>query len=59
MLELTRHQDSIGTVVKEGNDLISEGKVTEEEESEIRVQMGLLNNRWEDLRLKTIERQTK
>lgn len=59
MLELTKHQDSIGNVVKEGNDLITEGKVTAEEENEIRVQMGLLNNRWEELRLKMIERQSK
>ncbi|XP_069136952.1 dystrophin-like isoform X1 [Argopecten irradians] len=58
MLELTKHQDSIGLVVKEGNDLISEGKILEEEESEIRVQMGLLNHRWEDLRMKTIHRQS-
>lgn len=59
MLELTKHQDSIGNVVKEGNDLITEGKVTTEEENEIRVQMGLLNNRWEELRLKMIDRQSK
>ncbi|XP_061169275.1 dystrophin-like isoform X1 [Saccostrea echinata] len=59
MLELTKHQDSIGNVVKEGNDLITEGKVVAEEENEIRVQMGLLNNRWEELRLKMIDRQSK
>ncbi|XP_041352153.1 dystrophin-like isoform X2 [Gigantopelta aegis] len=59
MLELTKHQDSIGNVLKEGNDLIADGKVTEEEEHEIRMQMGLLNNRWEDLRLKALARQSK
>ncbi|XP_067674722.1 dystrophin-like isoform X3 [Haliotis asinina] len=59
MLELTKHQDSIGNVLKEGNDLIADGKVTEEEENEIRVQMGLLNNRWEDLRLKALDRQSR
>ena len=59
MLELTKHQDSIGNVLKEGNDLIADGKVTEEEEHEIRMQMGLLNNRWEDLRLKALSRQSK
>ena len=59
MLELTKHQDSIGEVVKEGNDLITEKKVGEEEANEIRVQMGLLNNRWEDLRLVMIDRQSK
>ncbi|XP_063403799.1 dystrophin-like isoform X1 [Mytilus trossulus] len=58
MLELTQHQESIVHVVKEGNDLISEKKVTEDEEKEIQIQMGLLRNRWEDLRQKTIERQS-
>ncbi|WAR08800.1 DMD-like protein, partial [Mya arenaria] len=55
MLELTRHQDSIGAVLRDGNDLIVEGKVKAEEEQEIRVQMGLLNNRWEELRLKALQ----
>ncbi|XP_053396069.1 dystrophin-like isoform X7 [Mercenaria mercenaria] len=59
MLELTKHQDSIGTVLREGNDLIVEGKVKSDEENEIRVQMGLLNNRWEELRLKALDRQSK
>ena len=59
MLELTKHQDSIGNVLREGNDLISENKVKQDEENEIRVQMGLLNNRWEELRLKALDRQSK
>ncbi|KAL5009782.1 hypothetical protein ScPMuIL_012087 [Solemya velum] len=59
MFQLTKHQDSIGNVLKEGSDLVANGKVTEDEENEIRVQMGLLNNRWEDLRLKALERQSK
>ena len=59
MLELTKHQDSIGNVLREGNDLISDGKVKQDEENEIRVQMGLLNNRWEELRLKALDRQSK
>ena len=59
MLELTKHQDSIGNVLREGNDLISESKVKQDEENEIRVQMGLLNNRWEELRLKALDRQSK
>ena len=59
MLDLARHQDSVGAVLRDGNDLIVEGKVRAEEEQEIRVQMGLLNNRWEELRLKALERQSK
>ncbi|KAK7483287.1 hypothetical protein BaRGS_00025454, partial [Batillaria attramentaria] len=59
MLELTQHQDSIGAVLRDGNELITEGRVTPEEEHEIRVQMGLLNNRWEDLRVKALDRQAR
>ena len=59
MLELTKHQDSIGNVLREGNDLVTDSKVKQDEENEIRVQMGLLNNRWEELRLKALDRQSK
>ena len=59
MVELTRHQDSIGGVLKEGNDLLTDGKVTTEEEKEIRTQMSLLNNRWEELRVKALGRQSR
>ncbi|XP_070191463.1 dystrophin-like isoform X2 [Littorina saxatilis] len=59
MLELTQHQDSIGAVLRDGNELITEGRVTAEEEHEIRVQMGLLNNRWEELRVKALDRQAR
>ena len=59
MLELTQHQGSIGSVLRDGNELVTEGRVTEDEEHEIRVQMGLLNNRWEELRLKALDRQAK
>ncbi|XP_012946043.2 dystrophin [Aplysia californica] len=59
MVELTRHQDSIGGVLKEGNDLLTEAKVTAEEDKEIRTQMSLLNNRWEELRVKALDRQSR
>ncbi|CAL1537370.1 unnamed protein product [Lymnaea stagnalis] len=59
MVELTRHQDSIGGVLKEGNDLLADGKVTPEEDKEIRTQMSLLNNRWEELRVKALDRQSR
>ena len=41
------------------NDLVTDSKVKQDEENEIRVQMGLLNNRWEELRLKALDRQSK
>lgn len=59
MLDLTAHQSSVGDVLQEGNRLITERKVNDEEENEIRVQMRLLSNRWEDLRIKAMERQSK
>ena len=59
MMQLTKHQSRVGSVLQEGNFLIVEGKVTEDEENEIRLQMSLLNSRWEDLRVKAMDRQTK
>ncbi|XP_063954064.1 dystrophin-like [Lytechinus pictus] len=58
MVELMTHQNSVGNALQEGNHLIIEGKVNEEEESEIREQMTLLNSRWEALRLSAMERQS-
>ncbi|KAG1660545.1 Dystrophin [Nymphon striatum] len=59
MLDLTSHQNKVGEVLQEGNHLISRGLLAVEEENEIQVQMSLLNNRWEDLRTKAMNRQTK
>ncbi|XP_048577310.1 dystrophin isoform X2 [Nematostella vectensis] len=58
MMELTSHQASVGGVLEFGNQLISEGVVTEKEENEIRDQMISLNERWESLRITSMERQT-
>ncbi|XP_022094793.1 dystrophin-like [Acanthaster planci] len=59
MMELTSHQNSVGNALQEGNYLILENKVTDDEENEIREQMSLLNSRWENLRIAAMERQTK
>ncbi|XP_071801510.1 dystrophin-like isoform X3 [Asterias amurensis] len=59
MMELTSHQNSVGNALQEGNYLILENKVSEDEENEIREQMSLLNSRWENLRIAAMERQTK
>ncbi|XP_013413171.1 dystrophin isoform X2 [Lingula anatina] len=59
MMELTKHQGNVGNVLQEGNHLISDGKITEEEENQIRMQMSLLNERWEKLRVSAMDRQTK
>ncbi|XP_059506330.1 dystrophin isoform X10 [Stegostoma tigrinum] len=59
MMELTAHQGNVGNILQAGNQLLAEGKLTEDEESEIREQMNLLNSRWENLRVASMERQSK
>uniref|UniRef100_A0A1W7RAQ1 Protein detached n=1 Tax=Hadrurus spadix TaxID=141984 RepID=A0A1W7RAQ1_9SCOR len=58
MLELTRYQIGIGEVLQKGNTLVSQGKVSLDEQEEIQMQIELLNSRWEDLRLKAMDRQS-
>uniref|UniRef100_A0A672HW03 Utrophin n=1 Tax=Salarias fasciatus TaxID=181472 RepID=A0A672HW03_SALFA len=59
MMELTAHQSSVGNVLQAGNQLIAQGILTEEEENEIREQMTLLNSRWENLRVASMDRQAR
>ncbi|XP_030642262.1 utrophin isoform X2 [Chanos chanos] len=59
MMELTAHQSSVGNVLQAGNQLIAQGNLTEEEEEEIREQMTLLNSRWENLRVASMDRQAR
>ncbi|XP_048870512.1 dystrophin isoform X3 [Brienomyrus brachyistius] len=59
MVELTSHQGSVGRVLQSGSMLLAEGRLTEEEENEIREQMNLLNSRWEHLRVASMERQSR
>ncbi|XP_063855861.1 dystrophin-like [Scylla paramamosain] len=59
MLDLTARQGGIGDVLGEGSRLLREGVMEDEEEEEVRVQMKLLNTRWEELRVRAMERQAK
>lgn len=59
MVELTTHQGSVGRVLRAGAALLGEGNLSEEEDSEIREQMNLLNSRWEHLRVASMERQSR
>ncbi|KAM4602180.1 dystrophin [Polymixia lowei] len=59
MVELTSHQGSVGRVLRAGSALLGEGQLREEEESEVREQMNLLNSRWEHLRVASMERQSR
>ena len=58
-MELTKHQSRVGTVLQEGSHLLTECKLGDEEEKDMQTQMTLLNNKWEELRVKAMERQTK
>ncbi|XP_046399571.1 dystrophin, isoforms A/C/F/G/H-like isoform X4 [Ischnura elegans] len=58
LLELSGHQGGVGAVLQEGARLLGEGGLSREEEDEVRVQMRLLNSRWEELRLRAMQRQT-
>lgn len=59
MVELTTHQGSVGRVLRAGAALLAEGNLSEEEETEVREQMNLLNSRWEHLRVTSMERQSR
>uniref|UniRef100_A0A8D2LLV2 Dystrophin n=1 Tax=Varanus komodoensis TaxID=61221 RepID=A0A8D2LLV2_VARKO len=57
MMELTAHQGRVGDVLQVGSQLLSLGKLSEDEENEIQEQMNLLNSRWENLRVTSLEKQ--
>ncbi|XP_061910041.1 dystrophin isoform X1 [Entelurus aequoreus] len=59
MVELTTHQGSVGRVLRAGAALLAEGNLSEEEDTEVREQMNLLNSRWEHLRVASMERQNR
>ncbi|XP_063994816.1 dystrophin, isoforms A/C/F/G/H-like isoform X9 [Diachasmimorpha longicaudata] len=59
LLELSGHQDGVGAVLEEGARLLAEGGLHRDEEQEVRVQMSLLNSRWEELRMRAVDRQSK
>ncbi|XP_036396175.1 dystrophin isoform X3 [Megalops cyprinoides] len=59
MVELTSQQGSVGKVLQMGSTLLAEGRLTEDEENEVREQMNLLNTRWEHLRVASMERQSR
>jgi len=59
MLDLTKHQSNVGLVLQEGSRIINSGTINIDEDTEIRKQMKLLNDLWENLRLQAVERQAK
>lgn len=59
LMELSGHQDGVGAVLEEGARLLADGGLHKDEEDEVRVQMQLLNSRWEGLRTHAMERQSR
>ncbi|XP_035177758.1 utrophin isoform X3 [Oxyura jamaicensis] len=59
MMELTAHQSNVGSVLQAGNQLVAQGNLSSEEEFEIQEQMLLLNSRWEELRVASMDRQSR
>ena len=57
-MQLTQHQGRVGNVLQEGNTLLRQGKLATETQRKIEQQMSLLNNRWEELRVKAMDRQS-
>lgn len=59
MLELTQNQGRVGEVLQEGQKVIRESGISSQEKEEVKVQMALLNSRWESLRHSAMDMQTK
>lgn len=56
--ELSNHQVGVGAVLEEGARMLSEGGLSKGEEQEVRMQMRLLNGRWDQLRVNAMDKQT-
>lgn len=59
LIELSGHQDGVGAVLEEGARLLADGGLQKDEEHEVRIQMSLLNSRWEGLRMRAMDRQSR
>lgn len=60
MLKLADYQVSVGSALEEGTKLLTESSgLSIEEQNEIKHQLYLLNERWEALRIKALDTQTK
>ncbi|XP_077541931.1 dystrophin isoform X3 [Haemaphysalis longicornis] len=59
MLELTQNQGRVGEVLQEGQRVMRETGISAQEKEEVKVQMALLNTRWEGLRHSAMDLQTR
>lgn len=59
MLKLADYQISVGSALEEGTKLLTESSgLSSDEQNEIKHQLFLLNERWENLRIKALDTQT-
>ncbi|XP_045779365.1 dystrophin, isoforms A/C/F/G/H-like isoform X4 [Maniola jurtina] len=59
LLELSEQQCRVGAVLEEGARLVREQALSRDEANEVRLQMRLLNQRWEQLRLGAMDKQAR
>ncbi|CAG7815669.1 unnamed protein product [Allacma fusca] len=57
MLNLTEHQADVGEVLQEGSRLLTELKLKPDEIEHVKLQMKILNDKWEELRIASMTRQ--
>lgn len=58
MIELAQNQTRVGAVLEEGERLLAEQCLSRDEAAEVKLQMRLLRGRWENLRVRAMDRQT-
>lgn len=56
VMKLSNYQSTIGAVLQEGTRLLNEGNLRTDEESEVRIQMSLVNSQWERLRTHAMDK---
>ncbi|CAH0731277.1 unnamed protein product, partial [Brenthis ino] len=59
LLELSEQQCRVGAVLEEGARLVRDQALSRDEANEVRLQMRLLNQRWEQLRLGAMDKQAR
>lgn len=59
MMDLTQYQDNIGSLLNKGSSLLQSSDLGAPQGQEVRDQVELLNQEWEELRVGALERQTR
>jgi len=59
MVQLTHKQTDVGSVLHDGSCLMQQTSLTDDDRRTVDNQLTLLSNRWEELRLKAMDRQAR